>query len=287
MSYQLPVHPAYVSTTGSPSAQAKILIVEDELIVRRVLQRLLEQRGYAVTTAASAEEALALLELEPFDLLLTDFHLGSSDGVALMVSARRRDPALAVIIISGCAKLASAIAAMRSGAYNYIVKPGQVGEIEDSIVAALAHRQQQLSGSTMIYPSPPSPHSHLAEGSSVAQETAPAPHAALLQPRARSLQIGDLRIDIDRHQVSRRGERLRLSIIEFNMLVYLAERAEQVVTSQQLAHEVLGYRCDDHEARRLVKARIWSLRQRIEAQPSQPRLLVTIRGVGYRLTGEQ
>jgi DNA-binding response OmpR family regulator len=284
MSYQLPVHPAYVSTTGSPSAQAKILIVEDELIVRRVLQRLLEQRGYAVTTAASAEEALALLELEPFDLLLTDLHLGSSDGVALMVSARRRDPALEVIIISGCAKLASAIAAMRSGAYNYIVKPGQAGEIEDSIAAALAHRQQQLSGATMIYPSPPSAYSHLAEAASAVQGALRP--AALFQPRARSLQIGELRIDIDRHQVSRGGERLGLSIIEFNLLVYLAERAEQVVTSKQLAHEVLGYRCDDYEARRLVKARIWSLRRRIEAQPSHPRLLLTIRGVGYRLTGE-
>jgi DNA-binding response OmpR family regulator len=284
MSYQLPVHPAYVSTTGSPSAQAKILIVEDELIVRRVLQRLLEQRGYAVTTAASAEEALVLLELEPFDLLLTDLHLGGSDGVALMVSARRRDPALEVIIISGCAKLASAIAAMRSGAYNYIVKPGQAGEIEDSIAAALAHRQQQLSGATMIYPSPPSAYSHLAEAASAVQGALRP--AALFQPRARSLQIGELRIDIDRHQVSRGGERLGLSIIEFNLLVYLAERAEQVVTSKQLAYEVLGYRCDDYEARRLVKARIWSLRRRIEAQPSHPRLLLTIRGVGYRLTGE-
>lgn len=255
MSYLLADQPQ-PPAAGVSAARPKILIAEDEPSIRRVFQRLLEHHGYAITTAASAEEALALLELEPFDLLLTDLRLGTVDGVTLMISARERDPALEVIMISGCATLDSAIAAIRCGAYNYIQKPGQVGELEASVAAALARRRA-------------------------------APTAQHLPARPAYFQIGDLQIDIDRHQVNRGAERLRLSSNEFNMLVYLAKRAEQVVTSQQIANEVLGYTCQNHEARALVKARIWSLRQRIEAQPSQPRLLVSIRGVGYKLTAEQ
>ena len=274
-------------TAGVSAARPKILIAEDELSIRRVFQRLLEHHGYAVSTAASAEEALALLELEPFDLLLTDLRLGPVDGVTLMISARERDPALEVIMISGCATLESAIAAVRYGAYNYILKPGQVGELEASVAAALARRHQSLSASPSSYPGHTA-HRYLAEDTSRPHDTIVAiPAAPRLQQRPACLQIADLHIDIDRHQVSRGADRLRLSSNEFNILVYLAKRAEQVVTSQKIACDVLGYSCKDHEARVLVKARIWSLRQRIEAQPSQPRLLVSIRGVGYKLTAEQ
>ncbi|MBC8077335.1 MAG: response regulator, partial [Chloroflexales bacterium] len=118
----------------------KILVVEDEMIARRVLRDLLVHVGHDVTTVSSGEEAIEQLDAEHYDLVLTDLQLRKVDGLAVVAAARERDPDVEAIVLTGYATLDSAIAAVRQGATNYILKPGQPGEIESSVSTALARR---------------------------------------------------------------------------------------------------------------------------------------------------
>ncbi|MCG8349212.1 MAG: response regulator transcription factor [Chloroflexales bacterium] len=263
-------------------SQERILLVEDEAIARRVLHAMLTHAGYDVISVGSGEEALEELEQQRFDLLLTDLQLRKIDGVAVMAAARERDPEIEVIILTGSATIDSAIAAVRHGAHNYILKPGNPGEIEQSVAEALQQRQKRLNRSAWLRRLG---HDlmHLAENNAVVPDASLPPQAV---GNEKFVQVGDLSIDLQRHTVTQKGQNLQLSSGEFNLLFYLAQHYEQVISPQQLVRDVLGYECTPQEARDLIKARIWALRRKIESDPSDPCLIVSVRGVGYMLTDE-
>ncbi|MCU0490611.1 MAG: response regulator transcription factor [Chloroflexaceae bacterium] len=279
-------------------SQPHILVVEDENVARRVLHAMLVHAGYDVTSVGSGEEAIELLHQRRFDVLLTDLQLQQVSGVEVMATARERDQEIEVIVLTGYATLESAIAAVRHGAFNYILKPGKPGEIEASIAEALGKRRSRAErsdylrqmGQTLM---------RMAEGGmqrevplldeDVVRQLAPVATAAPAEaPRERPsdplVHVGNLVIDLQRHLVTQEGKYVQLSSGEFSLLAYLAQRNEQVISPQQLVREVLGYDCSPQEARDLIKARIWSLRRKIEADPADPRIIVSVRGVGYVLT---
>lgn len=260
--------------------QPSILVVEDEAVARRVLHVMLTQAGYDVISVGSGEEALDQLASRRFDLLLTDLQLRKVDGVEVMIAAREHDPEIEVIILTGYATLDSAIAAVRHGAHNYILKPGQPGEIEQSVSEALLKRQTRTDRTAWLR--------RLGEGLlQLAGSTAVSTNTDTVQPEiptaAAVLRLGDLAIDLQRHLVTIAGRDIQLSSGEFKLLTYLVEHREQVISPQQLAHDVLGYACAPNEARDLIKARIWALRRKVEADPTDPKLIVSVRGVGYML----
>src|SRR5258708_32924676 len=119
----------------------KILVVDDENAIRTFLVRALENEGYVVQSARSGEEALQLLANTPFDLLLTDIRMEHMDGVALLEQVRGRFPSVVVILLTGYATVGSAIAALRQGAQNYLLKPVKNEEILAAVASGL---QEQL-----------------------------------------------------------------------------------------------------------------------------------------------
>lgn len=260
-------------------ADATILIVEDEAIARRVLRDMLVRASYQVTAVGSGEEALEQLGAENFDLVLTDLQLRKIDGMAVIAAARERDPYIEAIILTGYATLDSAVAAVRHGAYNYILKPGQPGEIENSVAAALARRRERLDHTDNLRRLGENLLQLAGVSQRAGEDISPAPAVS-----DHIVSIGSLELDQHRYSASLEGRALTLSPGEFSLLTYLAQRHQQVISPQQLAQDVLGYRCEPHEARDLIKARIWALRRKIEHDPANPELLLSVRGVGYMLT---
>lgn len=260
-------------------SEGRILVVEDEAIARRVLHDLLARHGHDVIAVSSGEEAIEHLASERFDLVLTDLQLRKVDGLAVVAAARERDPEVETIVLTGYATLDSAIAAVRQGATNYILKPGQPGEIESSVSTALARRASRRHHAANLR--------RLGESLiQLAGSQAQLDDAAAVQTPAAPahiLTIGRLVIDQHRHSAMLAGRTPSLSPGEFSLLLYMAQHHQQVLSPQQIVRDVLGYQCDQHEARDLIKARVWALRRKIEHDPAEPEYLVSVRGVGYML----
>jgi len=128
----------------SSNNRARILVVDDELPVRRLLARLLEQNGYSCGTAGDAAEATALLDAEPFDLLLTDMNMPGDSGVDLIRSALEKHPDLATVMVTGLDDREIANAALQVGAYGYIIKPFESNEILINVTNALRRRSLEI-----------------------------------------------------------------------------------------------------------------------------------------------
>jgi DNA-binding response OmpR family regulator len=236
----------------------------------------LRNAGYLVDSVESGEMALERLGLERYSLLVTDIGLAGLDGLALLKAARQADAEIEIIVITGAATVESAIVACNSGAARYLRKPLHRGELEDSVAVALERRRERVEqagilrqlGSQLL---------QLAEGRALYAE-APLAHDNPI------LRVGELSIDVQRYEVSAYGQPVQLSSIQFNLLLYLARRCEQVITSRELVRKVLGYECDPAQAGELLKTHVYNLRQKIERNPAAPRLLLSRRGVGYLIT---
>jgi len=133
---------------GSPIVPAgdEVLVVDDEAVVLTVLREALRRGGYRVTTAASAEEAIDLMQKRRFDLVLTDKNLPGASGLDVLRTARALDPAPAIVLITGYSSLDSAVEAMDIGAHDYIEKPiHDVDDLRARIRRALSRRDEQLA----------------------------------------------------------------------------------------------------------------------------------------------
>ena len=123
---------------------ARILIVDDEPDMLENCSRILSRQGYACLTAENGHAALAILEREHPDLLLTDLKMPEMDGMALLQHAHATDPALPVIMITGFASIESAVAAVREGAFDYLPKSFSVDQLRVAVERALRHRGHDL-----------------------------------------------------------------------------------------------------------------------------------------------
>jgi two-component system, OmpR family, response regulator MtrA len=229
------------------------LVVDDEANVRFFLQETLATGGFEVTPAASGEEARQYLHDTRYDLVLLDLLLGGRvDGMRVLSAARWRWPDIAAVILTGHASLDTAVEAIREGIDGYLRKPVEPAELRQ-VVREAVQRRQALSR----------------------------PHPADGQ---RALQHGPLMIDVDKHVVLRDGQPVDLTPQEFKLLVHLVENKQRVVTPAELVRTVREFQPDStFEAREVVKWYIHGLRKKIEADPGAPRLIVNVRGVGYRL----
>jgi DNA-binding response OmpR family regulator len=246
--------------------EPRALVVEDDTTTRLLIEGRLRAIGFAVTGVADGAAALRVLQTGTFALLVTDLMLGELDGVAVLQAARALEPELRVIVLTARATLASAIAAVNSGASAYILKPAPQGELERHAVAALARRP------LLPAPVPPAPRR-------IADTAPTAPYNT-----NESLIVGPLQIEPRRYHALLAGRPLQLSSGEFALLAYLARHADEVLAVPTIAQAVLGYPCSPQEARELIKARIHKLRQKLEADPATPRLIHCVRGAGYVLS---
>ena len=222
----------------------RVLIVDDEPAIARALHPALKGHDFDASTSANAADALAqVITLQP-DIILLDLGLPDMDGIELTGELRKLTNApIIVLSVRGADK--DKIAALDSGADDYLTKPFSIGELLARIRVALRHRERSEAST------PPEP-----------------------------LIIGDLMVDVEGHRVTLRGEPVRLSPTEFNLLETLVRNTGKVTTHRTLLHKVWGpeYAGDTQ----LLRVYISQLRGKIEERPERPKYIVTEPGIGYR-----
>ncbi len=269
---------------------AHILVVDDEHNIRLTLSALLSRAGYTVTTAASGEEALAMFDRQPFDLMLVDLQMPGINGIQVVEAIRRRSLDTVVIVLTGHGSLETAIEGLHQGIFDYMLKTSDPAQILARVTAGLSDLQrrqrqsallntigaaaQELTGKIELdndLRSIPPPIS-LPSGPTTTQPV-----------NERQIKIGQLQLDTWHQTALLGGRSLNLTPTEFRLLLCLAEHAGQMLSYTQLVRCAQGYEASDMEAGELIKPHIHHLRQKIEPDPSAPRYLLNVRGKGYIL----
>lgn len=253
----------------------RVLLVGDDVVARQSMVSCLRGAGYPVDTVESGEAALERLRGAPYAVMVTDIALAGIDGIALLKAARVADPQLEVVVVTGAPTVESAIVVCNSGAAHYLRKPLRRGELEECVAVALQRRRERIEQAGVLRRLSVQL-LQLADGQ--------APYTAAPAPDVGVLRVGELQIDAQRYAVTAYDQPAQLSPIQFNLLLYLARRPEQVISPRELAREVLGYECSASQAGELLKIHVYKLRQKIERDPAAPRLLVSRRGIGYVVT---
>ncbi len=275
---------------GPPGADpgARLLVVDDDPNTRAGLRDLLSLMGYHVEEAGSGHEALSLLESEPYDLMVLDMRMPGMDGVEAMQRARQIRPDLLIVVLTAHATLESAIAAVKSDAVDYLLKPINIESLSAVISHALRERAEQLRRQHLldvvgqaldtlrqtdrpVAPASPPP-------------TSPGPPPVSLE---RFLHAGPLTLDRQKRLAVMKGAPVRtveLTEGEAAILVALIEHPNQVLSCSQLARAAMGYDLDKWTAQSMVRPCIHRLRRKIETTPDEPRLIRTVRGRGYFLS---
>jgi len=228
-------------------SEVRVLVVDDEPMVRDVLARYLEKEGFAVDTAEDGAAALDAYERTVPDLVLLDLMLPRIDGLEVLrrMRAVRSAP---VIMITAKGEETDRVVGLELGADDYVTKPFSPREVVARVRAVLRRTAGDADGPA---------------GS-------PAP----------VLTFGELHIDGPRREVSVGGEPVRLTRKEFDLLVLLASHPGVTFTRSQLLEEVWDFAWDGDTA--TVTVHVRRLREKIEPLPSEPRHLITVWGVGYR-----
>jgi DNA-binding response OmpR family regulator len=265
---------------------ARVLVVDDEQPVRVTLKEVLSREGYKVLTASSGQEALQVMGDMAVDLVMVDLKMEGMDGLTLIEEIKQRWPTMVLIILTGYGTLESALKALRHGAHDYLLKPSGPEDIKRSVKEGLEKRWREARRKDLLAQIEAGVRALTAEGLSMgaAKEPEVPRDAAPGWPESPPLlKVGPLVIDLQKHMATLHGRPLKLTPVEFGTLTHLAREAGHVVTCSTLVKEVQGYDCYEQEARTIMKTHIRHLRQKLESDPSNPKYILNVRGVGYML----
>jgi len=238
---------------ASPPAHSPlVLVIEDELPIRRFLRATLENQGYRVKEAATASEGLLQARTQRPDLVLLDLGLPDGDGIDL-ARAIRSDSAVPIVVLSARGQEQDKVSALDVGADDYLTKPFGVNELAARMRVALRHAARPANSDRAVY------------------EATSGGRTVRVDPEARTVSVSDTQGARD----------LRLTPTEFALLAFLVKYAGKVLTHQQILKEVWGpTHAKDVQYLRVYAAQ---LRQKLERDPAQPQFVLTEPGVGYRL----
>src|SRR5919106_1939525 len=226
-------------------AASMVLVVDDDSRLREIVGMALEDEGYGVRTTDSAEEAVEVLERDEPDLLILDVMLPGKDGFELCREIRTRSP-VPILMLTAKTDTVDVVVGLESGADDYVTKPFVTKELVARIRALLRRAR---------FPE---------------------------REAARKMVVGDLEIVPEAATVTKRGQPIRLTKTEFKLLCAMATRPNQVFTRELLLQQVWEY--DYFGDSRLVDVHVRRLRGKIEDDPGDPRIVQTVRGLGYKIT---
>jgi two-component system alkaline phosphatase synthesis response regulator PhoP len=220
----------------------RILIIEDELQIVKLVRAYLERAGYDVIAAVDGPEGLRMARQEDPDLVVLDLMLPGMDGLDVC-RALRKDSDVPLIMLTARVEEVDRLVGLELGADDYVTKPFSPRELVARVRAVLRRT-----------------------------ESTP--------PQGELLAAGDLAVDVESHKVSVRGEPVEVTPSEFDLLVVLMRNPGRVLTRMQLLEQMQGYGYEGYE--RTVDTHVKNLRQKIERNPRDPEYISTVYGVGYR-----
>ncbi|WP_019175626.1 MtrAB system response regulator MtrA [Brevibacterium ravenspurgense] len=219
---------------------ARILVVDDDTALAEMIGIVLKSEGFEPDFCATGDGALGAFRESKPDLVLLDLMLPGKDGMEVCREIRRESD-VPIIMLTAKSDTVDVVAGLEAGADDYVPKPFKPKELIARVRARLR----------------------------ISEPAAP-----------EHLTVGDVTIDVSGHNVTRGGEPISLTPLEFDLLTALARKPWQVFSREQLLEEVWGYQ---HSAdTRLVNVHVQRLRSKIERDPENPEIVVTVRGVGYR-----
>ena len=235
-------------TTPNTEPGPLVLVIEDEPQIRRFLRASLTAHGYRLEESATGKEGLLQAALKPPDLVILDLGLPDMDGLQVTREIRAWSR-VPILVLSARGQEEDKVQALDAGADDYLTKPFGVAELAARLRVALRHQARTDGAGESVF------------------------------------QVGDLVVDLGKRTVTARGEPVHLTPTEYRLLSTLVKHAGRVLTHQMLLKEVWGPN-DVHETHYL-RVYMAQLRQKLEADPTRPRFLVTEPGVGYRLVSEE
>ena len=220
--------------------KGRVLVVDDDAALAEMLGIVLRGEGFEPTFVYNGDKALEAFRDAKPDLVLLDLMLPGTDGIDVCRQIRA-ESGIPIVMLTAKTDTIDVVLGLESGADDYIVKPFQSKVLIARVRARLRRTED------------------------------PAPEM---------LAIGDVAIDVAGHSVTRDGQQINLTPLEFDLLVALARKPRQVFTRELLLEQVWGYR--NAADTRLVNVHVQRLRAKIEKDPERPEIVVTVRGVGYK-----
>lgn len=230
------------------SSKEKILVVDDEASIRRILETRLSMIGYQVVTASNGEEALDSFRGDTPDLVVLDVMMPKLDGYGVCQELRKESD-VPIIMLTALGDVADRITGLELGADDYIIKPFSPRELEARICSVL-RRVDKTSNSSI--------------------------------PSSGIIQVGNIKIDTNKQQVYKGNERIRLTGMEFNLLELLVSRSGDAFSRAEILQEVWGYTPERYADTRVVDVHVSRLRAKLEDDPTNPELILTARNIGYK-----
>jgi DNA-binding response OmpR family regulator len=229
--------------------QPQLLLVEDNSALVLTLTDLLASKGFQVESVQDGQEALDRASEGGFDLIILDVMLPHKDGFEICRTLRRRAINVPIIMLTARGQVEDRVSGLKLGADDYLAKPFDPSELLARVEALLRR--------------------------------ASAPQAEL---RDATFQFGPVTVDFRSTSVQRDGNPVEMSAREFELLAYFIQQQGSTVSREELLREVWGY--DESTMTRTVDAHIWMLRHKLEQDPQNPRHFLTVRGLGYKFTGQ-
>ena len=223
---------------------ARILIVEDESGLATTLKDRLQKAGHTVSVALEGNSGMAMALREPFDLLILDLMLPGQNGLTICQKLRQLGSNMPILMLTARRQTMDKVIGLRTGADDYLTKPFKMMELLARVDALLRRAGGGRAAGQARY------------------------------------QFGDLKIDIRSTEVMREGRAVALSAKEFQLLRYFVENRGATLSRDQLLREVWGY--GGQPSTRTVDVHVAWLRQKIEKDPKNPQLILTVVGLGYK-----
>jgi two-component system, OmpR family, alkaline phosphatase synthesis response regulator PhoP len=225
----------------------RILLVEDDPGLTLIVSDVLRSEGYAVETASDGERGLQLATSEHFDLLILDVGLPKKNGFDVLRDLRQRGNTTPAMMLTARGQTIDKILGLKLGADDYLTKPFDTGELLARLEAILRRAPVNAAPEAGVYV------------------------------------FGDVRVDFRRAIVTRANEAIELTAREYQLLRYLIEHRDTILSRDDLLNEVWGY--DAMPNTRTVDVHIGLLRQKLEPNIRQPQYILTVHGMGYRFVG--